>query len=265
MGPKCNMLVSVLAFVVSCGTLAFTAWNESKKETTTLRQSLTDVLEQFMDIDREAAEFGAISSLTDEQKDATSFSFMNRRFLLLRQAEELYKKLGEKTTAADDAIISVAYAAVGELEEAESYMNLYLEKAKTRIERTSGFRALANFAIARSDHSRATKLYDKALQEIGTPKNDMEITSKMTINWFKAQHSIILTDYESAVISLKELAVDVQHLYCSPVRGQWLVRIYNIAQQITPRLKDNIPMLSIGDAKAKCIYDQLVSNLGRSG
>ncbi|MCY3955445.1 MAG: hypothetical protein OXF47_05575 [Nitrospira sp.] len=265
MHPKLSIWIAALALVVSCGALGFTAWNETKKETTTLRQSLTDILEQIMDIDREAAEFGAILSLTEEQKDAASFSFTNRKFLLLRQAEELYKKLGEKTTPEDDAVISVAYAAIGELEKAESHMNLYLEKAKTRIGRASGFRSLANFAVVRSDHSQATKLYDKALQEIGMPKNDMEILSKMTINWFKMHHLITLNDYESAAILLQELGVDVQHFPCSPPRGQWLTRIYGIAQAITPHLEDNIPMLPIGDGKAKCIYDQLVFSLGRSG
>lgn len=253
---KASILISVMAVAVSCLALGFTILNETKKETTTLRQSLTDVLEQITDIDREAAEFQAILSLPDEQKDSTSFSFVNRKILLLRQAEELYKKLGDKTTAEDDAVISVAYAHIGEFEKAESHMNFYLEKAKNRFWRATALRSLAYLAAVRGDHSHATKLYDKALQEIGIPKNDMEISTKMTINLFKMHHSIALNDYDSAASSLQELVVDVQHLDCTSGRGQWFTRISRIRKRLIPHLNGKISTPPIGAGEAKCIYDQ---------
>ena len=260
-----SILISVVAVTVSCLALGFTIWNETKKETTTLRQSLTDVLEQITDIDREAAEFQATLSLPDEQKDSTSFSFMNRKFLLLRQAEELYKKLGDKTTVADDALISVAYFGVGEFKEAESHMKGALEKAKTRIVRASVLRSLATLAVARGDHSQATELYDKALQEIGIPKNDMENNFKMKTNLFKVDHAIARNDYDSAATSLEELVVDFQNLGCTSGRSQWFMKIYPMVQMLAPHLEDKILTPPIGDGKAKCIYDSYASEFVKTG
>ena len=86
-----SILISALALFFSIVVGLFTVWNELHKETTTTRQNLTNNLEQITDIDREATEFSALP-LTNEQKDFASYSFANRKVLLLRQAEELYKK-----------------------------------------------------------------------------------------------------------------------------------------------------------------------------
>ncbi len=258
-----TIAISTLALLVSLAVGLFTAWNELNKEAATTRQSLTNILEQITDIDRETIEFQAMS-IPDEQKEFASFSFVNRKILLLRQAEELYKKLGEKTTAEDAAVISVAYFGTGDFEKAESYMKVCLGKAKTRILRASALRSLANLAIARGDHSLATELYDKASNEIGIPKSDVEINFIMVINLFKVQHSITRNDYDSAATSLQELAVNAQHLLCTTARGQWLERIYGIERMLTPHLGGNISALPKGDGKAKCIFDPPRSNFVKS-
>ncbi len=255
----------MLAIGLSFVALVFTIWNETKKEETTLRQSLTDVLEQITDIDREAAEFQAKASLIEGQKDFASFSFMNRKFLLLRQAEELYKNLEEETTVADDALISLAYFGVGEFKEAESHMKGALEKAKTRIVRASALRSLGNLAVARGEHSHATELYDKALQEIGMPKNDMENNFKMTTNLFKVQHAVARNDYDGAATSLDELVVDFQNLDCTSARNQWFMKIYVMVQMLAPHLEGKILTPPIGDGKAKCIYDSYASGFVKQG
>ena len=259
-----RMFISALALVVSCGALGFTAWNETKKEATTTRQSLTNILEQIMGIDREVAEFQALSSRNEQTNFSLPFSFMNRTVLLLRQAEELYKKLGEKTTAEDAAIIAVAYASVGDFENAKSHMEACLAKAKTRIMRASALRSLATFAIAQGDHSLATEFYDKALDEIGKPKNDMEIDFTMATNLFKVHQAIARNDYDGAATSLAALVVKAQDLQCTPVRRQWFERIYDMALMLTPHSEVDISTLLKADGKAKCIYDPLRSDFVKS-
>lgn len=249
-----KLFISVLSLLVSFALGSFIASNELNKEATTTRQSLTNVLEQIMDIDREVAEFQALS-LPNEQKGFAAFSFTNRKMLLLRQAEELYKKLGEKTTAEDAAMIAVAYFHLGDFENAESHMKASVAKAKTLIIRASALRSLAAFAAILGDHSRATKFYNKALDEIGKPKNDMEINFTMATNQFKLYQAIARNDYDGAATFLKELVVSVQNLQCTQERRQWFETIYKMAQMLTPHLDVDISALLKADGKAKCIFD----------
>ena len=259
-----SIWISVGALVVSVAVGSFTAWNETNKGETTTRQSLTNILEQIMDIEREVAEFQALSSRNERTNFSLPFSFMNRTVLLLRQAEELYKKLGEKTTAEDAAMIAVAYAWIGDFENAKSHMEACLAKAKTRIIRASALRSLANFAFTRGDHSRATEFYDKALDEIGKPKNDMEIDFTMATNLFKVHQAIARNDYDRAATFLKELADNYQDLRCTQARGQWLEKIYDIERMLISHMGGNIAALPRDDGKAKCIYDPLRSDFVKS-
>ena len=252
-----SKLISALALLISLAVGSFTVWNEINKEATTTRQSLTNILKQIIDMDQEVAMFRALT-IPNEQKDFASFTFMNRKILLLRQAEELYKKLGEETTAEDVAIIAVAYAFVGDFENAESHMEVCLAKARTRIMRAFALRSFSTFAIARGDHPLATEFYDKALNEIGMPKNDVEINFAMSTILFKVLQSIARNDHDSAVTSLAAWVVKARDLPCTPVRGQWLERIADIVDRVVrlaPRLDVDVSALLKADGKTKCIYD----------
>ena len=259
-----KLFISVLSLLVSFALGSFIASNELNKEATTTRQNLTNILEQIMDIEREVAEFQALSIPNKLNDFSLPFSFMNRTMLLLRQAEEFYKKLGEKTTAEDAAMIAVAYAWIGDFKNAEFHMKACVAKAKTRIIRASALRSLATFAAMRGDHSRATKFYNKALDEIGKPKNDMEINFTMETNQFKMYQAIARNDYDGAATFLKELVVSVQNLQCTQERRQRFETIYKMAQMPIPHLDVDISALLKADGKAKCIFDPPRSDLVKS-
>ncbi len=258
-----SKLISALALLVSLAVGIFTVWSEFQKETATTRQNLTSTLEQIADIDREAAEFFALP-LTDEQKEFTSYSFTNRKILLLRQAEELYKKLKEKTTAEDAALIASGYGGVGESDRSESYMKASLKKATKGMFRASALRTLAAFAFLRDDYSEGTRLYDEASNEIGIPRNDMEIAFIMSLDMYKYQYSVMRNDYSSAANHLKNLAIKAQNLACTTGRGQWLQRIYNIVRRFNQYMNIDVSSLARANNKANCLYDPPLPHISNS-
>lgn len=252
---EANKIVSALALIVSLCVAVFTVWNESIKQTQNNRQELTIVLEQIADIDREMVEFNSIPG-TVESKDFGNISFANRRILLLRRAEELYTSMKKKTTPEDAAMMSIAYFQSGKITKAENYMHIYLNSVNSRIDRSIGYRSLANFAIIRGQHADAQVLYLKALKALGSPKNESELNLKMSVQLFQSMHFIMTKDYKSAAIELTGLIRDSRNLLCGPNRGNWKRRLYNMLNDIRPYANTTIDIenRTIGD-EVECIHD----------
>ena len=250
-----NKIVSALALIVSLCVAVFTVWNESIKQTQNNRQELTSVLEQIADIDRQMVEYNSLPG-TMESKDFGSFSFANRRILLLRRADELYRSIGAKTTPEDAAMMSVAYSQSGKIGKAQDYMRIYLNKVNSRFDRSIGYRSLANFAIIKGEHSQAQNLYLKALEELNSPQNESELNLRMSITLFRSMHHIMIKDYKNAAINLTQLIHESRKLMCSPSRGLWIKRLVSMIKEIRPHTNVDIDIENEESGnEVRCIHD----------
>ena len=264
-----KMLISILALLISLAVAAFTVWNEFYKDTTIKRQELTSILDKLIDLDRQATELNTLP-ITPDQKEFAHFSLSNRAYILLRQADELYKSTEKNRTLEDTLLLSIVHFRTGNYQIAKEYLLKVLKELEVSEEALNNkklnmyattLRSLAILAKSEGNNSEATKYFKQALDLFSSPANDTERIFRIQTKHIMTQYNIMDFDYDTAAKDLLQLSNELFEMACTPLRGEWLFRIYNTIQQINRQLDPNIDMPTQVVDKPKCLYDPFYENI----
>ena len=263
-----NIIISILALLVSLAVAAFTIWNEFYKDTILKRQELTSTLDNYFELDQQIIQLNTLP-ITADQKEFATFSLSNRAFMLLRYVDELYESTDKNQTLDDTFLLSVAHDRAGNFLRAKEYLlKAYkeFEESEDLLENrhntyASIIRSLAILAKKEGNNLEATKYFKQALDLFSSPANDFEREFRIKTKNIMIQYHIMDFDYDSAASEILQLANEIFEMPCTPFRGEWLFRSYDIIQQFNTRLNYKIDMPTQNSDQPECLYDPLYKNL----